>query len=65
MMTLLMASLLLFAPPEGARQQRQQGTLKVGDAAPAFSLQDLEGKQTVRLEELKGKPVVLIFGSCS
>lgn len=42
-----------------------QGTLKDGDAAPEFALQDIEGKKTVKLSELRGKPVVLIFGSCT
>ena len=49
----------------GARPSIQQGTLKDGDAAPDFTLQDIEGKKTVRLSELRGKPVVLIFGSCT
>ena len=51
--------------PAGARPNIQQGTLKDGDAAPDFALQDIEGKKTVKLSELKGKPVVLIFGSCT
>src|ERR1041384_1229 len=48
-----------------ARSSIRQGTLQDGDVAPDFSLQDIEGKKTVRLSELKGKPVVLIFGSCT
>jgi cytochrome oxidase Cu insertion factor (SCO1/SenC/PrrC family) len=43
----------------------RQGNLKVGDPAPDFTVKDVEGTRTVRLAELKGKPVVLIFGSCT
>jgi peroxiredoxin Q/BCP len=34
--------------------------LKVGDQAPAFSLNDANG-QTVKLADFKGKKVVLFF----
>src|SRR5947199_178019 len=47
-------------PPRG-----QQGNLKVGDAAPAFTVKDVDGKVATTLSDLKGKPVVLIFGSCT
>ena len=40
-------------------------TLRQGDAAPDFTVSSISGKQTVKLSELKGKPVVLIFGSCT
>ncbi len=49
-------------------RQRQGGGLNpdagpsVGDAAPAFELSDLDGKK-VSLATLKGKPVVVEFGS--
>ena len=43
----------------------QQGNLKVGDVAPAFELADVDGKNKVKLSDLEGKPVVLIFGSCT
>ena len=50
----------------GAQSPRpRQGDLKVGDAAPDFTLKDVQGKQEVKLSGLKGKPVVLIFGSCT
>src|SRR5437764_521813 len=49
----------------GARPQIIQGTLKDGDLAPDFTLQELEGKRTVKLSDLRGKPAVLIFGSCT
>ena len=43
----------------------REGTLKVGDTAPDFAVKDLEGKNEVKLSDLKGKPVVLVFGSCT
>ena len=37
---------------------------KAGDAAPDFELQDVQGKNSVRLSDFHGqKPVALIFGS--
>jgi len=48
-----------------ARPQIRQGNLKAGDAAPDFMLADTAGKQTVKLSSLRGKPVVLVFGSCT
>lgn len=44
--------------------QRQEGTLKVGDRAPEVALLALDGKTPVKLSErLGGKPTVLVFGS--
>ena len=44
--------------------QRQEGTLKVGDRAPDVALLALDGKTPVRSrEQLGGKPTVLVFGS--
>ena len=44
--------------------QRQEGTLRVGDRAPDVGLLALDGATPVRLSErLGGKPTVLIFGS--
>lgn len=44
--------------------QREEGTLKVGDRAPDVGLIALDGSTLVRLSsELGGKPTVLIFGS--
>jgi cytochrome oxidase Cu insertion factor (SCO1/SenC/PrrC family) len=45
--------------------KREDGKLKVGDDAPDFAVKDAEGKETTKLADLKGKPVVLIFGSCT
>ena len=47
------------------KRQPQEGKLKVGDAAPNFAVQDVAGKKTIKLSQLQGKPVVLIFGSCT
>ena len=38
-------------------------TFGVGDAAPDFCLPLLDGSGEVRLSELLGLPVVLVFGS--
>ena len=44
--------------------QREEGTLKVGDRAPEVALLALDGKTPVKLSErIGGKPAVLIFGS--
>jgi thioredoxin-dependent peroxiredoxin len=42
-----------------ASESKSKG-LKVGDAAPSFSLKNTEGK-TVKLSDYKGKKVVLYF----
>ncbi len=44
--------------------QRKEGTLKPGDAAPDVTLVSLDGKTPVRVsEQVGGKPLVLVFGS--
>ena len=44
--------------------QRQEGSLKVGDRAPDVAMLALDGKTPVRLSDsLGGQPTVLIFGS--
>jgi hypothetical protein len=44
--------------------QRREGSLAVGDAAPDVVLTALDGNARVRLHErLGGRPAVLIFGS--
>jgi cytochrome oxidase Cu insertion factor (SCO1/SenC/PrrC family) len=50
-------------PPDKLRPR--QGSLKVNDDAPDFTVKDIEGKETTRLADLRGKPVVLVFGSCT
>jgi hypothetical protein len=37
--------------------------IDVGSAAPEFRLKELKTGETVRLSSLRGKPVVLAFGS--
>lgn len=60
------ASVLLLAVILPVEAQRpREGDLKVGNAAPDFTVKDVQGKQTVKLSDLQGKPVVLIFGSCT
>jgi len=44
--------------------QRREGDLAVGHAAPDVSLVSLDGRTRVRLaEEIGAKPLVIIFGS--
>ena len=44
--------------------QREEGKLKPGDAAPDVALVSLDGKTPVRVsEKVGGKPLVLVFGS--
>ena len=44
--------------------QREEGSLKVGDRAPEVALLALDGKTPVKLSEHMGaKPTVLVFGS--
>jgi hypothetical protein len=46
------------------RDQRSEGSLKPGDAAPDFKLKLLKSKDTFKLSDNFGKrPTVLIFGS--
>lgn len=47
-----------------AKDRPQQGKgAEVGSPAPAWKLKMQEGKDEVELAKLKGKPVMLIFGS--
>ena len=62
--------LSLFLPAHGQDKKkkgdlRRDVALKEGSPAPDFTLKDADGKNAVKLSELKGKPVVLIFGSCT
>ena len=44
--------------------QRTEGKLRPGDAAPDVTMVDVDGKTPVHLSErIGGKPLVLIFGS--
>ncbi len=53
-----------FAQLREAMARREERAPMVGDEAPVFELPVLDGKgATVRLSELRGRPVALIFGS--
>jgi peroxiredoxin len=41
----------------------REGTLRVGDTAPAFDLATFDKRSRVSLASLRGKPAVLVFGS--
>ena len=44
--------------------QREEGSLRVGDRAPEVELLALDGKTTSRLsQQIGGRPLVLVFGS--
>ena len=44
--------------------QRQEGRLRVGDAAPDVELVAPDGARRVRIQDsVGGKPLVLVFGS--
>jgi len=65
--TVALAGVLLCAPCFAGQPQRDrpsEGSLKVGDPAPDFELQRLDGKGTVKLSSFRDqRPVVLVFGS--
>lgn len=46
-----------------AMKKRDEFAPKAGDEAPDFSLPRLSADGEVRLSDLRGKPVALIFGS--
>jgi hypothetical protein len=50
-------------PMERLWLRAREGTLRVGDTAPAFDLAAFDRRSRVRLESLRGKPAVLVFGS--
>jgi hypothetical protein len=53
---------MLF-PFETMWTEARAGTVHAGDAAPDFRLPTLDHKSEVELSALRGKPVVLVFGS--
>ena len=61
----LLGLLLTALTLQAQEGKRRDGDLKEGAAAPDFSIRDVEGKKGVKLSDLRGKPVVLIFGSCT
>lgn len=58
------SAVFLMLPFETLWTQARAGQIKVGDAAPDFSLLKLDKSERVQLSELTSKqPVVLVFGS--
>lgn len=52
--------LIMTAGCSGGSNGSKEPTAKIGDPAPAFSVEATDGS-TVRLEDFKGKPLVLTF----
>ena len=50
-------------PMERLWLRARAGSLRVGDTAPGFDLATFDKRSRVRLESLRGKPAVLVFGS--
>jgi cytochrome oxidase Cu insertion factor (SCO1/SenC/PrrC family) len=70
MRTISVLGVVLILMLPAAHGQRDKkfglvGRLQPGDVAPDFMLRDIDGKRNVTLSALKGKPVVLFFGSCT
>jgi cytochrome oxidase Cu insertion factor (SCO1/SenC/PrrC family) len=61
----LVLALAATALAQSPKDRRRDGTLKVGDAAPAVTADELSSGKSVALADLRGKPTVLIFGSCT
>jgi hypothetical protein len=57
---LLAATVVAAEPP-----QPKVGSLKVGDSAPSVAADLLGQSKSVKLADLRGKPTVLVFGSCT
>jgi hypothetical protein len=55
--------MFLLFPFETLWRSARAGDLDPGEAAPDFSLPTLDRTARVRLSELRGRPVVLVFGS--
>ena len=62
MMHVPMPAFFLF-PFETMWSQARAGTVNPGDMAPNFTLPTVDHKAEVELSTLRGKPVVLVFGS--
>ena len=57
-----MPAFLLF-PLKPCGREARAGTVTPGEMAPDFRLPTLDHKSEVQLSALRGKPVVLVFGS--
>ncbi len=64
-LALIFLATTMEAQAQPKKGQRRDGDLKEGGPAADFTLKDADGKNPVTLSKLKGKPVVLIFGSCT
>jgi hypothetical protein len=62
MMHMPMPAFFLF-PFERMWSQARAGTVQPGDMAPDFRLPTQDHQSEVELSSLRGKPVVLVFGS--
>jgi cytochrome oxidase Cu insertion factor (SCO1/SenC/PrrC family) len=65
MRSILLLPLLMVTATAADPLKPRDGSLKVGDAAPAFELKQLGTDKSIKLADLKDKPVVLVFGSCT
>jgi cytochrome oxidase Cu insertion factor (SCO1/SenC/PrrC family) len=63
MIALASALVLIAAQQDRGRRPEQGKGAEVGKDAPNFKLKATDGKKEVELSKLKGKPVLLIFGS--
>ncbi len=61
----LISTVAISADAQSKKVKRRDGDLKEGDRAADFTLKDAAGRNPVTLSKLQGKPVVLIFGSCT
>jgi hypothetical protein len=53
----------MLIPFETLWNSARKGTLNPGETAPEFQLSTTDHKVSVNLSQLRGKPVVLVFGS--
>jgi hypothetical protein len=53
----------MLIPFETLWNGARKGTLDPGESAPEFALSTTDHSQTVALSQLRGRPLVLVFGS--
>lgn len=53
----------MLIPFETLWNSARKGTLNPGETAPEFQLSTTDHKVAINLSQLRGKPVVLVFGS--
>jgi hypothetical protein len=56
-------AIMMAVPFETLWTRARGGALQPGDPAPDFRLPTLDRASAVRLSDLRGRPVVLVFGS--